>query len=229
MKYVCNRCPTLSKDPAVKTNSHGNIKRKVARPRKSFLGDQADVIALLPPHVACLWDFTDTGHTICDSTIIDLLRALATRTSWSAIAETINEMKTTTWMKKVTRQYLLLCELLTLRPQSVPRAMPSEYQINSKWLGNLFASDAETRREEVKAELDAEKGHDLSELLNEAVRIAYFMHASGRSLHHVRQTCPIAVRIALLITRLDLIGEHKITSVDPWISHPILKSESRGH
>ena len=49
--------------------------------------------------------------------------------------------------------------------------MPSEYQINSKWLGNLFASDAETRREEVKAELDAEKGHDLSELLSEAVSL----------------------------------------------------------
>ena len=74
-------------------------------------------------------------------------------------------------MKKVTRQYLLLCELLTLKPQSVPRAMPSEYQINSKWLGNLFASDAEARREEVRAELDAEKGHDLSEPLNEAVSL----------------------------------------------------------
>ena len=87
----------------------------------------------------------------------------------SYIAEAINEMKTTTWMKKVVGQYLLLCEFLALKPQSVPRALPNEYEINSKWLGNLFASDAEARREEVRAELDAEKGHDLSETLNEAV------------------------------------------------------------
>ena len=171
MKYVCNTCPASTKDPAVKANNPRNIKQKAVRPRKRFLGDQPEVMALLPQHVARLWDFKDTGHTICDSSVIDLLRALATRTSWSAIAETVNEMKTTTWMKKVVGQYLLLCEFLALKPQSVPRALPNEYEINSKWLGNLFASDAEARREEVRAELDAEKGHDLSEPLNEAVTL----------------------------------------------------------
>ena len=129
--------------------------------RRTFLGDLEKVIASLPKHIGLLWTLKDTGHVMCDSTVINLSRALATRTSRSAIAETINEMKATSWMKTITLKYISLCEHLSLKPLSVPRDLPIEYQISSSWLGKLLTSDAEARKEQVKAELDAEEGDDI--------------------------------------------------------------------
>ena len=128
------------------------------RAKKTFTADAAEVMASLPSTTTCLWDFVNTGRTLCDATVMDLVRALATRTSWAAIAETINELKQTAWVKTTTFRYLKLCEALHITPNGVPSAMPAANCLQPEWLRDLFMSDSRGRQDEVNNELETEKG-----------------------------------------------------------------------
>ena len=121
------------------------------------MSDSKEAIRTLPANVAHLWDVTDTGKRLCRNSVVDLVRAMATRTSWSAIAEAINEMKMTEWVKSTTIVYLQLCESLGIQPSSVPSAMPEAWRISHKWVRRLFVTDANERRGAICQELAAEK------------------------------------------------------------------------
>ena len=110
------------------------------RSEKTFMSDSKEAIRTLPANVAHLWDVTDTGKRLCRNSVVDLVRAMATRTSWSAIAEAINEMKMTAWVKSITIVYLQLCESLGIQPSSVPSAMPEAWRISHKWVRRLFVT-----------------------------------------------------------------------------------------
>jgi len=125
------------------------------------MSDSKEAIRTLPANVAHLWDVTDTGKRLCRNSVVDLVRAMATRTSWSAIAEAINEMKMTAWVKSTTIVYLQLCESLGIQPSSVPSAMPEAWRISHKWVRRLFVTDANERRGAICQELAAEKGGDM--------------------------------------------------------------------
>ena len=131
------------------------------RMRKMLLADAPEVMALLPSQTTDMWDLVDTGRTICDASVADLVRAMATRTSWAAIADTINEIKATTWVKSITLRYLQLCDMLKIRPERTPSTLPTKYGVHDKWLREVFVSDAEKRYQEVARELGGEKGDDM--------------------------------------------------------------------
>ena len=147
-RHICYQCQSTFK--------HTTPLRQ--RAKKTFMADAPEVLASLPSTATCLWDFVNTGRTLCDASVMDLVRALATRTSWAAIADTINELKQTAWVKTFTLRYLKLCEVLHITPKIVPSAMPAANYLQDEWLRDLFMSDSEGRRDEVNNELEAEKG-----------------------------------------------------------------------
>ena len=149
-RHICYQCQSTLK----RTTSQSQGQRA----KETFMADAPEVMASLPSTATCLWDFVNTGRTLCDATVVDLVRALATRTSWAAIADTINELKQTAWAKTSTLRYLKLCEVLRITPKNVPSAMPAAHYLQNEWLRDLFMSDSEGRRDEVNIELEAEKG-----------------------------------------------------------------------
>ena len=120
-KHRCRRCPSESARKAEKC-----VGKKLAkkRPGKTFMAHAKEVLAQLPANEACLWDFVNTGRTICDATVADLVRAMATRNSWKAISETIQELKETMWTKTVVRRYLQLCDVLHIAPVAFRTKLP---------------------------------------------------------------------------------------------------------
>ena len=161
MQYTCTDCPTVQQSGNTLQPGGNPSGTKTARRRKTFMTDNPVLMASLPSRIASMWDLTDTGGKICDSSMSDLVRSLATRTSWSAIAETINELKATAWTKSVVLRYLQLCVMLRILPSSIPRNLPTEYQIHATWVRNLYVADFDQRQVEVTEELAGETGDDI--------------------------------------------------------------------
>jgi hypothetical protein len=49
---------------------------------------------------------------MCEPPVRDLVRAMATRASWSAIADAVNEMKRTQWARSITEPYVGDAEII---------------------------------------------------------------------------------------------------------------------
>ena len=133
------------------------------RKQRQFQADAADASQLLPAHLAAMWKIFSTGRggTLCEAAVVDLVRSMATRTSWSAIADALNELRATAWIRDVTTRFLHLCEYLNIRPDGVPRALPNEYYASGDWVRSLYMRDAQNRQAEVTRELVAERGDDV--------------------------------------------------------------------
>ena len=146
-RYVCYHCPS---DPSAKGK----------RGKKTFMADAPEVMASLPERSRRLWNFVSAGYTICDASVSDLVRSMATRASWSCMSEVITELKTTAWIRSITMEYLHLCEALGLQPEQVPADLPQSYCLSEKSIRKLFMSDVQHRQQEVNSCLAREKGGD---------------------------------------------------------------------
>ena len=82
---------------------------------------------------------------MCDSSVTDLVRALATENSWYGIADAINETETSYWVTRKITVYLQLCKSLELQPIALNPDLPREYKLNAKGVREFFVSDAEKR------------------------------------------------------------------------------------
>ena len=89
----------------------GKCKRGQTRARKAFMADSPEALAQLPSYARSVWTFVDSGRMLFDNTLIDYIRAAATRSSWQGIADVIiNEMKVSRWARHVRQRYLSLCD-----------------------------------------------------------------------------------------------------------------------
>ena len=118
-------------------------------------------MASFPPTKRNLWNFVDTGRTMCDASVSDLVRSMATRASWSGISDIINELKSTSWMRNVTQRYLHLCDELGVQPEHVPAELPSAYRLSKEWIRELFMSNSQQRPEAQHCCLHAQAGKDI--------------------------------------------------------------------
>ena len=148
-EYICSQC----------TKGHGKQQRR--RDRSSFLADTPSFLATLPEHVRTLWQFNCTGKILCDPSVSDFVRAMATRTSWSAIAACINEMRQTTWARSIQLPYLKLCAHLGVRAVDEDVPFPASFLVTADWIRHLYMSEWKARAPEVQDELKAEKGTDV--------------------------------------------------------------------
>ena len=151
MKYTCSSCPSMGHTDAGQKKRTG----------KHCLADDDRVLAALPPSIATTRDLIDTGRIVCDAGIADLMRTLALRVSWSALADAVNELMTNMWVKNVTLRYLQLCDDLQIAPGHVPADLPDEYKLRSEWLRDLYMWDFSKRQHEVVKEITTEIGDEV--------------------------------------------------------------------
>ena len=159
MNYVCYKCPRPLRSSKTRQAAEGTSNRN--RREKKFQSDTPEAMALLPEHVKLKWKFTDSGRVLCDTSVANHVRAMATSASWCVIADGINELKEHSWMGDVKMRYLLLCQTLSIQPRNTPSKLPKTFCLSDKWVRNLFVDDAEHRRDEVERELAAETGDEI--------------------------------------------------------------------
>ena len=119
------------------------------RTRKLFLADAPEVLASLPSGIRSQWQFTNTGRSLCDAPVIDLIRAMATKTSWSAIANAINDMTSAAWAREVQMPYVRLCEAMNVVALPQQSAYPMELRVTDKCVKNMYMKDFSLRHEGV--------------------------------------------------------------------------------
>ena len=165
-RYACNVCLTCPRP--------GNAKAKCPasyRP-KTFLADAEPVMASFPVVVRSAWNFVDMGRALCDAPLLDLVRSSATKLSWTAIADIVNEMKATAWMRDVTLPYLRICDFMGIQPEEPPIQLPEEQKVTSEWIRNLYMHDFRKRRPEL---------HELAQEIGDAiVKLDWTKGASAR-------------------------------------------------
>ena len=159
-RHACENCASGQARKAAQVKKSGSA-QKATRVRERFMADAKEMLTRMPGNKACLWDFVDTGRTICDASVADFVRAMATRVSWKAMSEIVTELKETKWMRSVVQRYLLLCDSLQIVPISFRTCFPPQYVLRDDWLRDLFVRDAHDRKDEVVYELNKEIGDDV--------------------------------------------------------------------
>ena len=215
MRYKCLHCPSGLKDKPQTS------KKRAAK--KTFVADAPGVLSLLPAHVRTSWNFTNTGRVMCDNSVADLVRALAIKNSWSGIADAINEMKATHWVRCKIQVYLNLCASLNLRPVSINPDLPKDLKLSADWVKIFFVDDSNQRLPEITAAMSMERGDDILLLdwtCDAAARCgkAYLLNAMDSEhrvlLSQLTDTCkPYEAEVAL--RKLAQRGVHpKVVYVD---------------
>ena len=129
-EYVCYKCPGTHQDQKVKTLTDIGFRIK-GRNRKKFQADSPGTLTALPTYANSLWNLNNSGKILCEASIVDFIRALATRTSWSGIAEAINELKSTAWDRDVISKVFSLCKHFGVRYTGNDASFPVEYSLNA--------------------------------------------------------------------------------------------------
>jgi len=131
---------------------------------KYFLVDAPAVRASFPQSVSSLWHFVNTGRKLCDASAMDLIRSLATKTSWSAIADALNEITRAAWSREVEKPYGHLCQSMQIDPLTEQSAFPSDLQVTDKCIKNFFMEDYARRAQDVDEEFAKEVGDEVLRL-----------------------------------------------------------------
>jgi len=149
-RYYCVDCGA--------SNSKASASKK--KPRKVFMADAQDVLAQLPMGLAAVHNLIDSGKIICEVSVLDFVRSMATRTSWRGIAEALNELKARSLQK------CLLApnkddDFSCLSDEWDDFAMPREYLLHDQWVRNMYVKDGHSRKAHRAEELELEKGDDI--------------------------------------------------------------------
>ncbi len=159
-EYICYKCAAVPTSKRSATKSEDTRKPK-PRKQKQFQADAPEALAVLPARVSSMWHFANSGRILCEAGVVDFVRALATRTSWSGIADAINELKTTAWERDVVSMYSALCNHLGLNGVSDRVQFPTEHVLSADWVRNAYVADAQKRHTAVRRELSDEAGDDV--------------------------------------------------------------------
>ena len=149
-KYSCFNCV------AGKSKAAGSRHKQ----RKTFMADARDVLDQLPPGLAAMHNLIDSGKIICEPTVLDFIRAMATKTSWSGIAEALNELKNRSLQKFLPARGAVLdpaCQQDDFANFEIPPA----YRLSDAWVRNTYVKDGHRRQVGRTAELATETGDDI--------------------------------------------------------------------
>ena len=130
----------------------------------------------------------NSRKTLCEAPVRDYVRAMATLTSWNAIAYGLNEMKRTHWTRSVSAPYVNhanyrrpathdlyrilehwtsltahveICRIAGIPSNCCLPVMPTTHAIQARWVRDMYVHDARARQERVTEELDSETGSEI--------------------------------------------------------------------
>jgi hypothetical protein len=158
--YVCYNCGNDRRsrlDACLVESSEPHRTRK----QRKTQADSNAFLAALPPQVRSLWPWRSTGQTLCDMEVVHFVRAFATRTSWSGIAQALNEMKENTWKRCVANVYSDLCKHYGLESVAEHVRYPAPLNVSADWVRNLYMSDWAERQPLITQELHSEIGDEV--------------------------------------------------------------------
>jgi hypothetical protein len=151
-RHSCLRC-------RAKTKRNASTRKRNFR----FLASDADVIHMLPDYVKTTWTLhRNRAGRLCDDMVVNLIRALATRSTWAKIAAVLNELRAT-YAAKLNNKFITLCAALGLQ-SSLPLHVDEAFAmaiVDRKWVADVYENDFVARDRDIASELLAEKPGDI--------------------------------------------------------------------
>ena len=118
----------------------------------------------LPTSLKLLWRFVDTGHHLCDSTLVDLVRAMATKSSWSAVSAAISEMRARSWRRCVREAHHALCDEVSATPAEESSTFLNKLEIMGSVVKKIYMTDFRLREDAIDQDFAVEVGDDILRL-----------------------------------------------------------------
>ena len=87
------------------------------------------------------------GRSFYDAAVADLIRAMATESSWSAAAGAINEMMEAAWKREVQTPYAHLCQAMNLNVLHGQCEVPRELRMIYKCVKSIYMEDFAVRHD----------------------------------------------------------------------------------
>jgi len=147
VQYRCLRCKSS-------LNSTPGRLLETAPARKvrevKFQADTPDVLATFPAFLQSLWQFYNSGKIICEKNVVEFIRAMATRTSWAAIADAINELKEAEWTRHAELAFTAFHEIARSPCSKQPPTFPESYKLSAAWVRNVYVADSSQRKMETR-------------------------------------------------------------------------------
>ena len=125
-----------------------------------FCASDIGTIELLPDYVKTLWTLHHNNGRLCDETVVDLIRAMATRSTWAKIAAVLNELRAT-HAARLNVQYMELCAALGMTPSLHAGGAGTTRMLDRKWVAQVYEGDTEARNRDIASELLAERPADI--------------------------------------------------------------------
>ena len=116
---------------------------------------------MLPDYVKAAWTLQrDHGGHLCDEIVVDLIRALATRSTWAKIAAVLNEMRAT-HTARLNVKHMVLCDALGVVPSMRADCGGATRLVDRKWVAQMYEDDIAARDLDIASELLAEQPTDV--------------------------------------------------------------------
>lgn len=126
-----------------------------------FHADNPQFLASLPDHIKQAWRFVNTGKTLCDPSVVDYIRAQATRESWAAIADTLTEIREESWRSHVINSFIAICKSFDLAADVSALVFPLENHVTARWVRNTYMADYRLRETCLLDRWKAESGDNV--------------------------------------------------------------------
>ena len=149
-RHSCLRCTT-------------EMTRSASKQKRSFrfLASTTNVVEMLPDYVKAVWTLQrDRAGRFCDELVVNLIRALATRSTWAKISAVLNELRAT-HAANLNAKYIALCATLGLLPSLHADRDCVTGKLNRKWVADMYENDFVARGRDIASELLAEKPADI--------------------------------------------------------------------
>ena len=148
-RHSCLRCTA---------SIRGTSKR---RRRFTFCASEDGAIQMLPNYAQLVWTARHcrAGY-FADESVIEFIRASATRSTWTKVAAVLNELRATK-IAKLNAKYMSLCDELGLEAAANKSDASANVMLSSKWVADIYEADIAARRFDITSELLAEQPADI--------------------------------------------------------------------
>ena len=127
----------------------------------TFCASEDGSIQMLPHYAQLAWTARHcrAGY-LADDSVIEFIRASATRSTWTKVAAILNELRATK-IAKLNAKYMSLCDELGLEAVTNTNNALANAMLSNKWVADIYEADIAARRFDITSELLAEQPADI--------------------------------------------------------------------